>query len=56
LPETVISLTDNLIKRLDIGFEQETRKTGIEIIASVIKIENEFWIAYSKLDRENGLI
>lgn len=44
---------DNLIKQLDYGFEQVTAKTCTEIIAKVRKIEDEFWIADSKLDRES---
>jgi len=43
----------NLIKQLDYGFEQVTAKTCTEIIAKVRKIEDEFWIADSKLDRES---
>ena len=44
---------DNLYTQLDIGFEQVTAKTCIEVIAKVRKKEDEFWIADSKLDTEN---
>ena len=46
---------DNLYIQLDVGFEQVTAKTCTEVIAKVRKIEDEFWIADSKLDTENGL-
>lgn len=44
---------DNLYTQLNIGFEQVTAKTCTDIIAKVRKIEDEFWIADSKLDTEN---